>query len=69
MSSLDLSGSTLFAGLVFSTLGGVAWVYGKKTQTARPMVLGAALVGAPFVLDGISLWAIGAALTLFVFWP
>lgn len=67
MPSLD--GSTLFAGLAFSALGGAAWVYGKKRQSARPMILGAALVGAPFALDGISLWALGAALTLLVFWP
>ncbi len=69
MPSLDLSTSTLFAGLIFSTLGGVAWIYGKKTQAARPMMVGAALVGAPFVLDGVPLWGVGAVLTLLIFWP
>ena len=65
----DLDASTLFAGLVFSTLGGAAWVYGKKKQTARPMLVGAALVGVPFVLDGLPLGATGVALSVLVFWP
>ncbi len=61
--------ASLFAGLLFSTLGVAAWVYGKRQQSARPMALGAALVGVPFFLDGAALWAVGAVLALLVVWP
>lgn len=68
MAMPDLDPSTLFAGLVFSTLGGAAWIYGKKKQVVKPMVVGAALVGVPFVLDGVALWATGIVLSVLVFW-
>lgn len=61
--------STLFAGLVFSTVGGSVWMYGKRQQSMRPMLLGAALIAVPFALDGLALWAVGAVLTLLVFFP
>lgn len=66
---MSFDASTLFAGLVFSTVGGSAWMYGKRQQSMRPMLLGAALIGVPFVLDGLGLWAAGAALSLLVFFP
>lgn len=67
MPSLDAS--TLFAGLVFSTVGGAAWVYGKRRAAIRPMVLGATLVGVPFLLDGVPLWCAGVVLSALVVWP
>ena len=67
MPSLDAS--TLFAGVVFSAVGGSLWMYGKRRSDMRPMLLGAALVGVPFVLDGLGLWGAGIVLTALVFWP
>ncbi|MSP54268.1 MAG: hypothetical protein EXR69_01475 [Myxococcales bacterium] len=65
----DLDPYTLFAGLAFSAAGGAAWVYGKRTSKMRPMLLGAALVGVPFLLNGIALWCAGAVLCALVVWP
>ena len=66
---MDLSASTIFAGFVFSTIGGSVWMYGKKRTEMRSMLLGGALFGLPFLLDGIPLWCAGVALTGLVFWP
>jgi hypothetical protein len=66
---MTFDASTLFAGLVFSTIGGSVWMYGKRQKSMRPMLLGAALVGVPFLLDGLPLWLSGAALTALVFFP
>ncbi len=65
----NISASTLIAGMLFSTVGVSVWMYGKKKADARPMLLGAALVGVPFVLDDVALWCAGVVLTVLVFWP
>lgn len=65
----ELNPSTLFAGLIFSTVGGSVWMYGKRRSDMRPMLLGAALIGVPFLLDGLPLWCAGTVLTALVFWP
>jgi hypothetical protein len=50
--------------LIFSGVGFVAFVYGKKQRLFRPMVLGVALMAYPyFVSNTILLYAIGVALT------
>ena len=67
---LDLSASGLFAGVVFGCVGMAAWQVGRRRQQARPMLLGCALMGFTFVTpSGWTTWAVGAALTLFCFWP
>ena len=65
---MDLS--SLFAGIVFGSIGYASWRYGRKTQKARPMVLGLALIAYPWLVpDGLWQWVAGAALTVLVFWP
>jgi len=65
---MDLS--SLIAGVVFGSIGYACWRFGRKTQRARPMVLGMGLMVYPWVFpDGIALWVVGALLTGLVFWP
>ena len=60
----------LIGGFLFSAVGFVAFVYGKKMALLRPMLLGIVLMVYPyFVSDTRLLYGIGAVLTaaLFVF--
>ena len=64
------AGSSLIANLLFSSVGFVAFVYGKRMHVWKPMFLGLALMAYPyFVENDIALFAIGvvgtAALFLF----
>ena len=64
-----LSGSNLFAGLLFSSIGFVSFVYGKRMSAWRPMFIGIALMAYPyFVSDTITLCAIGLAGSAALFW-
>lgn len=64
------SGANLIGGLLFGSIGFVAFIYGKRMHVWKPMLLGLALMAYPyFVEDEIVLFAIGivgtAALFLF----
>ena len=64
------SGANLLGGLIFGSIGFVAFIYGKRMHVWRPMLLGLALMAYPyFVANDIALFAIGvvgtAALFLF----
>ena len=55
-----LSGPNLFAGLLFSSIGFVGFIYGKRMSLWKPMFLGIALMAYPyFVEDTIVLCVIG----------
>ena len=41
--------------LIFGAVGLVAFVYGKKRRSWKPMVIGVALRGFPYVITG-TLW-------------
>ena len=59
---------TIFAGIVFGSIGFVAFLYGKKQSEWKPMAIGVALMAYPyFVSNTILQWAIGALLTLVLF--
>jgi hypothetical protein len=61
---------TLFAGVIFGCIGLAAWQIGRKQQSGRQMLLGFALMGFPYVTPaGWPTWAVGALLTVLVFWP
>ena len=65
-----LSNANLIGGLVFGSIGFVAFVYGKRMHVWKPMFLGIALMAYPyFVENDILLIGIGvvgtAALFLF----
>jgi hypothetical protein len=64
------SGMNLVGGLIFGSIGFVAFVYGKRMHVWKPMFLGIALMAYPyFVENDIAMFAIGvvgtAALFLF----
>jgi hypothetical protein len=64
------SGANLIGGLIFGSIGFVAFIYGKRMHVWKPMFLGLALMAYPyFVENDIALFAIGvvgtAALFLF----
>ena len=57
-----LSGANLFAGLLFSSIGFVGFIYGKRMSAWKPMFMGLALMAYPyFIEDTIVLCAIGLA--------
>ena len=56
------SGPNLFAGLLFSSIGFVGFIYGKRMSAWKPMFLGLALMAYPyFIEDTITICAIGLA--------
>ena len=64
------SGANLLGGLIFGSIGFVAFVYGKRRNIWKPMLLGLALMAYPyFVENDVALFVIGvvgtAALFLF----
>ncbi|HEX4640590.1 MAG TPA: hypothetical protein VH252_04350 [Chthoniobacterales bacterium] len=64
------SGANLIGGLLFGSIGFVAFIYGKRMHVWKPMFIGLALMAYPyFVENDIALFAIGvvgtAALFLF----
>jgi hypothetical protein len=62
------SGANLIGGLVFGSIGFVAFVYGKKMHVWKPMFLGLALMIYPyFVENDIVLFAIGVVGTAALF--
>ena len=63
-------GINLIGGFLFGAIGFVAFVYGKRQASARPMVIGALLISYPyFVSNTIALYVVGIILTasLFIF--
>jgi hypothetical protein len=59
---------SIIANLLFSAIGFVAFVYGRKMSALRPALLGVALMGYPwFVGDPWLMWGIGTVLTAALF--
>ena len=59
---MNLSAANLIGGFVFGSIGFVAFVYGKRMNSWRPMFLGLALMIYPyFISNDIALWWAGAA--------
>ncbi len=64
------SGLNLVGGLVFGSIGFVAFMYGKKMNVWKTMFLGLALMAYPYFIENdIALFAIGVVGTaaLFIF--
>ena len=56
-------------GLIFSGIGFVAFVYGKKQALPMPMILGVLLMGYPYFISNTPLlYAIGVGLTAAVWY-
>ena len=57
---LNLSAANLIGGLVFGSIGFVAFIYGKRMNLWRAMLLGIALMVYPyFINDDLLMIAIG----------
>ena len=65
---INLSAANLIGGLVFGSIGFVAFIYGKRMNLWKPMFLGIALMIYPyFVSNDIAIIAIGAVGTAGLF--
>ena len=60
--------SNFIGGMIFGSIGFVAFVYGKKMAQYRTMILGLILMIFPYMVSGnLALYGIGAALTAALF--
>ncbi len=67
-SSSSFSVAAIFAYLIFGGIGFIAFVYGKKQASFKPLVIGIVLMGYPyFVTNPVWLYAIGVGLTVLLF--
>ena len=48
---MPFSGPNLFAGLLFSSIGFVGFVYGKRMRAWKSMFLGIALMAYPYFIE------------------
>ncbi len=65
---MDLGGPHLIGSLIFSGIGFVAFVYGKKLSLAKPLILGLILCIFPYFVSNLwALYGVGGALTLTLF--
>jgi hypothetical protein len=62
------SSANFIGGMLFGSIGFVAFIYGKRMHVWKPMLLGLALMAYPyFVENDIALFAIGAVGTAALF--
>lgn len=65
---MNFTPGALFASLLFGAIGVGAFIYGKKTGSLRPLVLGIGLMVYPYFISQIAfLYGIGIALTAALF--
>ena len=63
-----MSAGSIAGSLLFSAVGFVAFVYGKKTAKFRVMAMGGVLMFFPyFISDTTLMWLAGAGLTAALF--
>ena len=61
---MNFSMTNIIGGLIFGSIGFIAFVYGKKQSNFITMIIGALLMAYPyFIQNNILLYVIGAALT------
>ena len=62
------SSANLIGGLLFGSIGFIAFMYGKRMQIWKPMFLGLALMAYPyFVENNVAMFTIGAVGTAALF--
>ncbi len=60
----DFSAAKIFAWIIFGLIGFAAFLYGKKSKSFRPMLIGLALMMYPYFISGtFFLYLVGIALT------
>ena len=67
---MDFSISNIIAGILFGCVGMVAFTYGKKMGSLRPLILGLILIVFPYFISN-TMWtyAVGILLTAAIFFP
>ncbi len=61
---MDFSTPNLIGGILFGSVGFVAFVYGKKTGAYKTMFLGVTLCVFPYLVSNtMAIYAVGAVLT------
>jgi hypothetical protein len=64
----DFNTAIIFAYIIFGAIGFAAFVYGKKNKLMRPMIIGIALMGYPYLFSGtLVIYLVGIALTAALF--
>jgi len=64
----DLSAPNLIGGLVFGSIGFIAFIYGKLMTLWKPMFCGIALMVFPYFVENTAMmFAIGSAATIALF--
>ncbi|MDB6057721.1 MAG: hypothetical protein JWO95_1565 [Verrucomicrobiales bacterium] len=69
LSALNISAGTLFASLIWGTIGFGFFIYGKKQSAFIPMLSGLALIGISYFIASplyMSLVAIGILVVMWV---
>lgn len=65
---MSFTPGALFASMLFGSIGIGAFIYGKKTGTLRPLVLGIVLMVYPYFVSQLALlYGVGIALTAALF--
>ncbi len=63
-----MTAASLIAGILFGSIGFVAFVYGKKQSSLKALLIGVLLMVYPyFIPNVIALYAIGVVLTVCLF--
>ncbi|MBI1977498.1 MAG: hypothetical protein HYS55_01965 [Candidatus Omnitrophica bacterium] len=63
-----MNAANLIGGVIFSSIGVAAFIYGKKQASYKPMVIGILLVAFPyFVQNAALLYMVGILLVLALF--
>lgn len=58
----DISGANLLTGLLFSSIGFVGFIHGKRLSRWKPMLIGLALMAYPYFVESTAtLCALGLA--------
>jgi hypothetical protein len=64
----NMTAANLIGGLLFGSIGFVAFVYGKRLSLWRPMFLGLALMVFPYFVEAtLPLYTIGSAGSVLLF--
>lgn len=58
----------LIGGVLFGSVGFIAFIYGKKNSEFKPLIIGVLLMGYPYLVrNEIAVFAVGVVLTVLLF--
>jgi hypothetical protein len=64
-----ISGANLLAGLFFSSIGFVGFIFGKRLNLWKPMFIGIGMMAYPYFIEStLMLCAVGVAGMVALFW-